>query len=403
MRTVFGPLQEAATLDLKLSDFQMSLIQGFAAGFPGALICLPIAWVIDHGNRVKLLLAMIALCAVGTISTRFCWSFSSLFLARMIAAVGAGAAIAIVISLAADLCVANRRGLAILFMYIGTFVGVAFGFALGGWLVSFFAKHPLGLFGDLAPWRETHLVIGLAGALGLLPLFVLREPKRHEVEQSSAKLRPTLIALWARRDFLAPFFVGQIGVTLADTAASIWATPILIRNFHLRPEEFSGWVGGILFLGGVLGAILGAASASWGQKSGRRGGLLIGAVAASAIGIPASLFPIMPTVVGFALLLGVLMVSGGVIGLIASTVVTVMIPNEERGICMAIYGIVNSIFGMGIAPTLVTGGSWAMGGEQHLAASLAIIGTLTGVLSLGGYIVAMRKAPIRPAETASGS
>src|SRR6202012_3437207 len=55
MGSVFGPLQEAATLELRLTDFQMSLVQGFAAGIPGAIIGLLLAWIIDHGNRVRLL------------------------------------------------------------------------------------------------------------------------------------------------------------------------------------------------------------------------------------------------------------------------------------------------------------------------------------------------------------
>jgi MFS family permease len=401
MRTVFSPLQEAAMLDLKLSDFQMSLIQGFAAGIPGAIVCLPIAWIIDHGRRVRLLIALIAVCAVGTIWTSFCGGFTTLFLSRMLAAVAANSALAVVISLAADLCIAARRSLAMLAMTLGLFGGIAIGFALGGTLVSVMARHPIGIFGQLAPWRATHLLVGIAGALGLLPLFLLGEPQRHEVEQLSAALRPTLAALWRKRAFLAPFFIGQIGITLADTSAGIWAAPVLIRNFHLKPEEFSGWVGGLLFVGGLSGSIIGALSAGWGQKSKRRGYLLFGAVIAAGVGIPGALFPIMPTVSGFALLMGLLMVSGAVIGLIAATTVAVLIPNEERGVCMAVYGIVNSVFGMGIAPTLVTFGSWAMGGDQHLAAALATIGVLTGLLSLGGYVLAMKNAPPQPGQLAA--
>jgi MFS family permease len=399
MRAVFSPLQEAAMLDLKLDDFQISLVQGFAAGFPGALIAMPIAWIIDHGKRVRLLIALIALCVLGTLWTSFCGSFASLFLSRMLAAVGANTAVAVVISLMADMCVVDRRGRALLLLNLGVFGGVALGFALGGILVGALGKHPIGLFGTLAPWRQTHLVVGLIGALGLLPLFLLTEPNRHEVEHFSAKLRPTLIALWSKRAFLIPFFAGQVGVALADTAATIWAAPVLIRNYHLQPEQFSGWVGGVLFSGGLLGAIVGALAADRGQKMRRRGGLLIGAIIAAAIGIPGALFPLMPTVSGFAVLMGLLLVSGTAISLIAATAVTVLIPNEERGVCMAAFGIVNSLFGLGLAPTLVTFGSWAMGGDQHLATSLAVVGIFTGILSLWGYSVAMRSAPLSVAQT----
>jgi hypothetical protein len=52
-RTVFSPLQEAAKLDLRLSDFDISLVRGLAAGVPVAAIGLPLAWVIDHGHRAQ--------------------------------------------------------------------------------------------------------------------------------------------------------------------------------------------------------------------------------------------------------------------------------------------------------------------------------------------------------------
>ena len=49
---------------------------------------------------------------------------------------------------------------------------------------------------------------------------------------------------------------------------------------------------------------------------------------------------------------------------------------------------------MSLAPTMVTLGSRALGGEQHLAVSLAITGVVTGLLSFGGYYFAMRNSPL---------
>lgn len=69
MRTTFGPLQEAAKLDLGISDVQMSIVQGFGTGAPVALLSVPIAWIIDHGNRKRLLVALMTLCVVGTLRT----------------------------------------------------------------------------------------------------------------------------------------------------------------------------------------------------------------------------------------------------------------------------------------------------------------------------------------------
>ena len=393
MRSVFAPLQEAAMLELELTDFQMSLVQGLATGVPGAIVGLLIAWIIDHGHRVRLLIALLSICALGTIGMSFAHGFAGLFLSRMCTAVSADCMAGVVISLASDYCVRDQRGRAMSMGVLGLMVGLALGFWLGGALLGPLASSRIAGFAALSPWRKVHLIVGLAGALGLIPLSLLKEPERHEVQQSSAALRPVLRSLWGKRAFLTPFFIGALGVTLADTAATIWAAPVLIRNYHLQPQQFSGWMGGLLFIGGLAGSVLGGFSADWGQKSTRDGALLAGAVAAAALGIPAAVFPIMPTVVGFAVLMGVLAASGTAIGLVSSTTVAVLIPNEERGACMALYGVVRSMLGLSVAPSLVTFGSWAMGGERYLAPALAIVGVLTGAVSCGAYFLAMRNAP----------
>jgi MFS family permease len=115
--------------------------------------------------------------------------------------------------------------------------------------------------------------------------------------------------------------------------------------------------------------VLGGFGADFGHKSGRRGGLLLTAVISTAIGIPAAFFPVMPTVPGFAAMFFVLVLSGTITSVVATTAIAVLIPNEERGACLAVFGVINAIIGMSLAPTIVTLGSWAMGGEQHLATS----------------------------------
>lgn len=51
------------------------------------------------------------------------------------------------------------------------------------------------------------------------------------------------------------------------------------------------------------------------------------------------------------------------------------------------------MLGLGVAPTLVTLASQAMGGEGSLAPALAITGVATGAIALAGFVIAMRHAP----------
>jgi MFS family permease len=207
--------------------------------------------------------------------------------------------------------------------------------------------------------------------------------------------------LWLRRAFLIPLFVGQTSVVMADAAAGIWAAPVLERVFHLKPGDFGSWLGGIILFTGLFGAILGGLVADWGQKSGRRGGLLIGAVAAAIIGTPAALFPVMPTVPAFAVLIGVLILAGTVTGLVTSVALTVMLPNELRGLSIGLFIAIAGLVGFGIAPMLVTVVSTILGGEQHIAPALAIVGTIVSFVAVIAFWLAMRRAPAAVAEEAA--
>jgi MFS family permease len=282
-----------------------------------------------------------------------------------------------------------------IFLSLGTMVGGAAGFAFSGLLLGALTSAALGWpFVGLAPWRGVHLVFAVVSGLCVLVTLALREPARHEVEISeNPAFRQAMAAIWRRRGLLAPMFVGQISVVMADTAASIWAAPVLTRTYGLQPTQYAGWMGLVLLGAGLFGAVFGGFAADLGQKSRIRGGILIGAVVGSALSIPASLFPIMPTVPGFAAMLGLLLLSGTATGLVTATAVAVLVPNDIRGICLGVFVVMIAVIGLGVAPTLVAFVSERLGGEAHLGMALAITGVITSILSLGGFALAMTKAP----------
>lgn len=392
MRTVFSPVQEVAKADLALSDFQISLVQGLAASIPIALLSLPIGRLVDRSNRVRLLTWMALLWTAGTFLTAVAEGFALLFVARMLAGLGAISAVPIAISIAADLCTPDRRGRSLLLLSIGQNMGGAVAFAVGGWLYGRLAGATLP-FG-LDAWRMVHIAFGLASAAMILPLLTLAEPVRHEIpDRPATGFGAALQALWTRRRFLAPLFIGQVGVVMADTAAVIWAAPVLTRNHGLQPAEFAGWMGAIVLIPAILGSLIGGFAADRTHRLSMRGGILLGAVAAAAVSIPAALFPIMATVEGFAALLTLLLLGGAVAGLVTATTLAVLVPNDIRGLCLGAFVVVGGIVGFGIAPTLVTLVSAALGGEGRLSEALAITNLGIALMSFAGFVLAMRNAP----------
>lgn len=395
VRLAFSPVQEAAKIELGLTDYQISLIQGIAAALPMAVIAIPLGWLTDHSKRTRIMLVLGLCWTVGMIWTAFATNFETLFLARMLAGLGTMSLVPVAISVLSDLSAPQQRGRAMLFLGMGNTLGPALAFVLGGVMFTAFAAD-LSLPGvSLSPWREASLVFGIASAVTLLLLILIREPARHEVENDSNSLKAVVQALLKRWKFLLPLFVGQISVIMADAAAGVWAVPVMQRDLGLSIGQAGGILGGILLVAGVLGPVMAGFIADFGHKSSIRGGILIGAVAASAIGVPTALFPIVSNVPAFAAVLFVLLLAGSMTGLITATAIAVLIPNEERGICLGAFMILGALIGLGLSPVLVTLGSKALGGESHLGMALAIVGVVVGLISLAGFGLAMLNAPVK--------
>lgn len=391
----FSMVQEGAKAEMGLSDYALGLVQGVSAAVPLVLFSIPIGILVDRRNRVRLLLVLGLIWTLGTLLTAFAQSVPVLFAARMMAGIGTTGALTAALSLTADLCEPQQRGRAMLVVTLGKCMGQAGAFALAGGLLGLVMHVSLPGIAEMAPWRATHVLLAAISLALILPLLTLREPARQEVAAGiHAPFRVVAGELWARRAFLIPLFLGQVSVVMADAAAAIWASPVLSRSYGLAPQEFAGWMGALIFSTGVAGSILGGVAADLGHKSPRRGGLLIGAVGAAAIGVPAALFPVAPSVPLFALAIGTLMFCGTITGLVTSVALTVLIPNELRGLCIGAFIALAGLVGFGIAPSLVTAVSGLLGGEAYLGRGLAIVGVSVSLVSVFAFIQAMRRAPL---------
>jgi predicted MFS family arabinose efflux permease len=390
---LLSPLLEAVKADLKLSDWDLGLLAGMATLIPTALLSIPLAWYVDHGTRVRLLKVLASLWAIGTIATAFVNDFTGLFAARLIAGIGSGCVFPVLISILSDSCMPQRRGRTMLLVSIGAWGGVAAAFAIGGSLFGYIAKHPgAGLLG-LAPWREVHLLVGIGAALLVLPLFLLREPARYEVERTGVSVRAALDAIWRRKAFLGPLMFAQLTGGLAEGAAAVWMGAVLIRQYGQSPGDFGAWVGLVILGSGIVGAVIGGFAADAGTRLKLRGGILLPALIATALTIPAGAFSIMPTVTGFAWVLFALLTGGTIINLVCSAAIATLIPNEDRALTLAGMKIVSTVVVAGVAPPLIGWMTSFNSSPRALGEAIAVLGVVTGFVSLIGFWLAMRGAP----------
>ena len=390
----FGIMAESAKAEMGLSDTDLAIIQGVSAAIPLVLFSIPIGIWVDRWNRVAILIIMALGWTLGTVITAAAPSTAILFVGRMLTAIGTTGGLTAVLSLASDYCRPEQRGRAIVVPNIAKTAGVAAGFTISGLLLGAIAGQQLPNLFDASNWRSAQWFLALGSAVFILPLLLLREPARHEVEaEPGAPIKVVLGELKARRAWIIPLFIGQTSVVMADAAAAIWVSPVLERSYHLQPAEFAGWVGAIVLITGIIGSIIGGVVADMGQSSKVRGGLMIGAIAAAALGVPTALFPIMPDVASFAVAFFILTLAGNVTAMIASVALTVWLPNELRGLAIGAFIAIAGLIGFGIAPSLVTLVSGFLGGESHLATALAIVGVGVSIVSVAGFWLAMKGAP----------
>jgi len=386
----FGVIQQSAKDEMGLSDTVLGLVQGVSVAVQVTLFTIPIGRMADRFNRVRLLFLLGVVWTAGTVLTAVAFNPWLLFAGRMLASVGGTGGWTTALSLAADFGRPAERGRTLLIVALGKILGQAVAFGLTGWLLGIFLHGAApGWFAGIAPWRNTHYALAMFSFALILPLLFMREPERRGVETSTqAPLGVIAHELWSRRRFLIPLYIGSACVVMADAAAAIWVSPVLSRNYQLSPEQFAGWMSALV----VAGAIIGGFVADWGRKSGRPNGILIGSVIASAISIPAALFPVAPSAPLYGLGFGMLLLCGMVANLVAQTATTVLIPNEARGLCIGISITLASLMGFGVAPTLIARVSILLGGELHLGQALAIVGTANSVVSLVAFMLAKRHA-----------
>ncbi len=392
MRTIFNPVQESVARTLGFSDFQMSLLQGVAISIPIGLLAIPVGRITDRGNRARLLFWLALLWTTGAALTVFATEFWQIFAARMLAGLGAFSAITVCMSMVADLSAPESRGRALMFISIGNMLGNASAFALGGALLGHYSAAAPLIVG-LDPWRNVVLVFASVSLLLALALLTIREPARREQLGGAAiDLSTTLSALWERRTLLAPLFVGQLMIIMADAAATIWAAPVLERFYGASPAAFGAWMGLVILGSGIVGAVIGGVASDLGHRSKIKGGILFGAVAAAVLSIPGAFFALMPTISVFAAMLCLLLACGAVTGLVTSAAITVLVPNELRGVCISTFVVVGAIVGFGVAPTLVTLIADSLGGNETLRYGLAITSASTSAIAAIGFATALLRA-----------
>jgi MFS family permease len=166
-RQILAILNEDIIRDLHLSDAQMGMLGGLAFAIFYAGLGIPVAWLADRGNRVRIIAIALAIWSGFTAAGGLAMNFWQLLGARIGVGIGEAGSSPPSHSIIADLYPPEKRASALSLYSLGVGLGAAFGTIIGGVVATKYG------------WRVAMYVIGLPGLLlALIIWLVVPEPKR---------------------------------------------------------------------------------------------------------------------------------------------------------------------------------------------------------------------------------
>jgi predicted MFS family arabinose efflux permease len=150
-----------------VTDGELGRISGFYFALFYCLISIPIGWLADRSNRVRVLSLACALWSAATMACGFASSYPQLVLARMSVGVGEAGGVPPSYAIICDYFSSGRRGAALGAYNLGPPIGQALGVAFGASIAAAYN------------WRAAFVSLGAVGIVAALIVFLfVREPTR---------------------------------------------------------------------------------------------------------------------------------------------------------------------------------------------------------------------------------
>lgn len=354
-RQIIGTLSPFIKDDLDLTDWQLGLLKGIVFALIYTLVGIPIAWLADRYNRVKIMALSLALWSGFTALSGMASGFGTLALARLGVGIGEAGGSPPAHSIISDMYPKEKRTSALAIYSLGIPIGIMFAFFVAGQLVSSIG------------WRGTFFALGLPGViLAIIVLVVVKEPKRGAMEACSFDDRKQEPFLDSIKTLLTikSWWGMCMGIGFASFGAyslSQWGVDYVFRhdpNYHPKnsPANFQSLMMALGLINGIvygLGTYIGAVVAERWAKTNVRAYALVPAFALL-IGVPALIlgFWVESVNIYLGLLALYLFMSGSYLGPSFSVAQT-LAPISTRAMSTALFFLFLNIIGLGCGPTYV--------------------------------------------------
>lgn len=372
--------------DLGLTDFEISLLQGFAFAILYSVAAVPIGRFVDGtSRRTPLVVVGVLVWSAMTMACGLAKSFTALFLTRVGVGVGEAALSPSAYSLISDYFEKERRALAISCYAIGYPIGGGLALIIGGILLEYFSQggaREVGILGVLQPWQLVFVAVGLPGVLIAALIATIKEPERRETGGLGlAGSIPAREVVRYLRDRWRLYGM-LMGVTalsgLLSIGTTLWYPTFLIRTYGMAPGEVGLYYGVLMLVCGTVGTLGGGWFSGVLIRGGHTDGNLRVMLFATVIkALPLVIGPLMPTA-GLAL---AFMAVGTLVGQASQGVVLTAIqdvtPNRLRGQVTALTLLLVNLVGLGLGSSIIAAiTDFGFGDEGALRYAISITGAV---------------------------
>lgn len=343
------PIQD----ELGLTDGQLGKLGGLYFALFYCILGIPVAWLADRTNRVRVLSVACALWSAATIACGMAATYPQLALARISVAIGEAGGVPPSYSIISDYFPPERRGTALGIFNLGPPIGQALGVAFGAKIAAAY------------DWRLAFIILGGAGLVAALAVIgVVREPRRggtdapvHVPEAETVTQEAQGFWRTLRLFFTTPVLL----LTALAAGATQWVTYgtlgfttlFLMREKGMTLDQIAIWYALILGIGTTAGIFV---SGRLIDRFGKRAPQVFGLLPAGALAVAIPFFvgfvhaPAWPVAIAF---LAVPTFLNYFYLTPAVTLVQNSVPATQRTLAGATLLLIMNLIGLGCGPTWV--------------------------------------------------
>jgi MFS family permease len=400
-RQILGLLVGPVRRDLGISDAQMGILYGLAFALFYTLLGIPLGRAADRASRRAIIGVGIAAWSAMTVLCGMARSYEQLLLARFGVAIGEAALAAPALSLIADYFVPHRRATALSVYTLGVYLGAGLANLVGGALLARFdgtAAVVWPVLGEMRPWQQVFVVVGLPGLVIALLMATVREPLRRETGQREERAFTVAEVAQYLGANARTFFCHSMGYALfalVNFATAAWLPTHLIRSYGWSAAQAGITLGTLTSTIGVLGVVVGGRVADVLLARGYTDAKLrVGIIAALGNLVCGAIYTLAPNA---ALSVGALVpynfFASFAFGA-ATAAVQEVTPNRMRAQVGALYLSVVTLVGLGLGPSVVGVLTSAVYGRDTAVRDSLFWVTVVG-LSAAAALLAAGLAPYR--------